>query len=97
MTTSVLRDDLERAHRQGVTAAVNGMQDAALGACRVAGEGVGLLAEAAVSSATPFLRAPLLRRISTVTRLHPVAGDGDGRCPACGVAAPCETAQELQP
>jgi hypothetical protein len=87
--------DLDRAHLQGVGAARNGMQDAALGAGRLSGSGVTALADAAVSSATPFLRAPLLSRLSTVRRLHPQAGDRDGRCPSCGVPAPCETAQEV--
>ena len=88
--------DLERAHRSGVAAAVAGLSDAGLGRNRLAGPLVPALAEAAVTSATPFLRAPLLARISGALRLHPVAGTGDGRCPTCGVPAPCPTAQILR-
>lgn len=94
---TVLTQDLEAAHRQGVTAAGHGMQDVALGVVRLTGPGVPVLAEAAVSSATPFLRAPLLSRIFNALRIHPPTGDADGRCPTCAVPAPCETAQELNP
>ncbi|NHC44019.1 hypothetical protein [Motilibacter aurantiacus] len=87
--------DLERAHGQGVGAAVAGMQDPALGGLRLSGNGVPVLAEAAVSSATPFLRAPLLSRISRALLLHPVAGDPAGACPTCAVPAPCGTAEAL--
>lgn len=96
-TLTALTAELELAHRQAVTAAGHGLQDAGLGAQRLTGAGVPLLAEAAVSSATPFLRAPLLSRIFNVLRLHPVQGDDDGRCPACQVPAPCQTARELNP
>lgn len=88
--------EMDAAHRQAVTAAVNGLQDAALGSARVAGPAVCLLAEAAVSSATPFLRAPLLSQISKVRWLHPLEGDDYGRCPECGVLAPCPTAAALR-
>ncbi len=91
-----LARELELAHTQGVGAATAGLQDAALGALRLAGPGVAALAEAAVSSATPFLRAPLLGKISGAVRLHPFNGE-DGRCPTCSVQAPCQTALELQP
>jgi len=94
---TMLTRELETAHQQGVTAAYHGLQDAALGALRLTGPGVPALAEAAVSSATPFLRAPLLSRIFNALRIHPVEGDTEGRCPACRVPAPCETAQELNP
>lgn len=94
---TVLTSELESAHQQGVIAAGHGMQDAALGALRLTGDGVPILAEAAVSSATPFLRAPLLSRIFNALRIHPITGDVDGRCPTCAVPAPCETAQELNP
>lgn len=87
--------DLEQAHQRGVGAATAGLRDAALGALRLRGPGVPTLAEAAVSSATPFLRAPLLARISRAVLLHPPAGDGGGRCPTCRVPAPCDTAREL--
>ncbi|NHC14963.1 hypothetical protein [Motilibacter deserti] len=87
--------DLERAHAQGVGAAMAGLQDPGLGALRLAGTGVRGLAEAAVSSATPFLRAPLLARISQALLLHPPAGDEAGRCRTCGTDAPCGTAQAL--
>lgn len=88
--------ELETAHRLGVTAAVAGVSDAALGSLRLTGPGVPTLAEAAVTSATPFLRAPLLARLSDVRRLHPPAGGGDGSCPSCATSAPCPTAQAVQ-
>lgn len=96
-TPTRLTSELEIAHRQGVIAAGHGLQDAALGALRLTGPGVCLLAEAAVSSATPFLRAPLLSRIFNALRIHPVQGDDEGQCPTCRVSAPCRTAQELNP
>jgi hypothetical protein len=55
---------------------------------------VPVLADAAVTSATPFVRAPLLARLSRVRLLHPPQGE-DGRCPSCAVPAPCPTAREL--
>jgi hypothetical protein len=88
--------DLELAHRQGVGAAVAGLQDAALGASRLTGPGVPGLAEAAVTSATPFLRAPLLARISEALLLHPPEGDARSMCRTCGTTAPCETARVLR-
>lgn len=87
--------DLESAHRKGTWAAAAGLRDAALGEARLMGPDVAVLAEAAVSSATPFLRAPLLARISAVLALHPAAGDAEGNCPTCSVTAPCPTAQEV--
>jgi hypothetical protein len=90
-----LAADLERAHRQGLSAAVAGMQDAALGRLRLTGDGCERLADAAVSSATPFLRAPLLARISAALLLHPPGSLGD-LCPTCGVSAPCPTAGVLR-
>lgn len=87
--------DLEQAHVYGVGAASAGLQDAALGPVRLSGSAVPVLAEAAVTSATPFLRAPLLSRLSRVRLLHPTPGV-DGRCPTCAVAAPCPTARELE-
>jgi hypothetical protein len=89
-----LAHDFEQAHRHSVGAAAAGLRDAALGAVRLAGTAVPLLAEAAVCSATPFLRAPLLARISAALLLH--ASGPDGRCPTCGVAAPCPTAHTLR-
>jgi hypothetical protein len=94
---TVLTGELEAAHRQAVLAAGHGLQDAGLGPLRLTGAGVPLLAEAAVSSATPFLRAPLLSRIFKALRIHPVSGDADGQCPTCQVPAPCATARELNP
>jgi hypothetical protein len=89
-----LAADLEQAHRHAVGAATAGLQDAALGTSRLTGSAVPLLADAAVSSATPFLRAPLLSRLSRVQLLHPLAGS-EGQCPSCRVPAPCPTAQEV--
>jgi hypothetical protein len=88
--------DLEQAHHSGVGAAVAGLQDAGLGAARLTGPGVRTLAEAAVSSATPYLRAPLLGRMSAALLLHPPAGEEDGACGTCGTPAPCATAAVLR-
>jgi hypothetical protein len=88
-----LAAELERAHAHGVDAASAGLQDAGLGAARLTGSAVPVLAEAAVTSATPFLRAPLLSRLHRVRRLHtPTAADA--LCPQCRVPAPCPTLQE---
>ena len=87
-----LATSLEQAHTYAVGAATAGLQDAGLGPVRLTGTAVPVLAEAAVSSATPFLRAPLLSRLSRVRLLHPTV---DGRCPTCSVPAPCPTAEEL--
>jgi hypothetical protein len=92
-----LTGELEVAHQQGVIAAGHGMQDPALGPLRLTGSGVAVLAEAAVSSATPFLRAPLLSRIFNALRIHPAQGADGGHCPTCRVPAPCQTALELNP
>jgi hypothetical protein len=89
-----LAADMEQAHRHAVGAATAGLQDAGLGSSRLTGAAVPVLADAAVSSATPFLRAPLLARLSRVQLLHPPAGD-DGQCPSCRVPAPCPTAKEV--
>jgi hypothetical protein len=90
-----LAQDLDAAHRLGVGAASAGLQDAALGATRLTGDGVPVLADAAVSSATPFLRAPLLSRISRALTLHPSRGGPEDTCPTCAVPVPCATAQAL--
>jgi hypothetical protein len=91
MSTWTHRDEL--AHSQAVVAATAGMSDPALGGLRVAGAGVTVLAEAAVSSATPFLRAPLLARIADTLALH-TPSDGPA-CPTCAVPAPCPTTLAL--
>ena len=95
MTVGSTASDLEQAHRYGVGAAEAGLRDPGLGRLRLTGSAVRTLAEAAVTSATPFLRAPLLGRISAALLLHPVAGGDDGRCATCGVPAPCATAGAL--
>jgi hypothetical protein len=87
---------LDSAHARGVAAAVAGMSDPALGAGRLTGSGVAVLAEAAVTSATPFLRAPLLARMSAALRLHPPGGEPGELCDSCGVEVPCPTARALQ-
>jgi len=87
---------LEEAHDRAVGAAVAGLCDAGLGGIRLTGTGVPVLAQAAVSSATPFLRAPLLARISAALRLHPPGGELGDLCPGCGTTVPCETARVLQ-
>jgi hypothetical protein len=88
-----LEADLEQAHVHAVGAAAAGLRDAALGPVRLTGSAVPVLADAAVTSATPFVRAPLLARLSRVRLLHPYDG-ADGRCPTCRVTAPCPTAKE---
>ena len=88
-----LADELEQAHRHGVRAALAGLQDPGLGPVRLTGTAVPVLAEAAVTSATPFLRAPLLSRLHRVRRLH--TPSVDDRCPTCRVPAPCPTVTEL--
>ena len=93
--TGSLQGALERAHGKAAGAAAAGMSDAALGDLRHRGEGLDTLAAAAVASATPFLRAPLLARLSAAAMLHPAGGDEAGRCPTCGVQAPCPTALAL--
>jgi hypothetical protein len=93
--TDTVRDfvaDTETAHRHAIRAATEGLRDAALGPLRLTGPGVPVLAEAAVSSATPFLRAPLLARIADALRLHVAA---DGACAECRRAYPCPTAASL--
>jgi len=92
---TALGHDLERAHDAGVTAASAGLRDAALGALRLTGPGVGTLADAAVTSATPFVRAPLLARMSAARLLHQ-PDDGGVLCPACRVQFPCATVQVLR-
>jgi hypothetical protein len=94
LSPTVMAADLEQAHSYAVGAAEAGLRDAGLGPLRLTGAAVPVLADAAVTSATPFLRAPLLARLSRVRLLHPPGGD-DGRCPSCAVAAPCPTAVEL--
>ncbi len=88
--------DLENAHAAGVGAATAGLQDPGLGPLRLTGSAVATLADAAVTSATPFLRAPLLARISAALLLHPPAGGADGCCPTCAESAPCRTAAVLR-
>jgi hypothetical protein len=90
VAATAIAAELETAHRRGVGAARAGLQDAALGPVRLTGSGVGMLAEAAVSSATPFLRAPLLSRIGRVMALHPPQPPS-GVCPSCSEASPCAT------
>ena len=87
-----LARDLDEAHAKAAGAAAAGLADPALGPLRLSGPGVGELAEAAVSSATPFLRAPLLARLHAAGLLH---SDADAICPSCGVPAPCPTALAL--
>jgi hypothetical protein len=95
-TRSARAHELETAHGYGVGAAAAGLQDAALGPLRLTGPGVLRLADAAVTSATPFLRAPLLTRISRALLQHPPGGNAEGVCPTCAVPAPCSTAEVLQ-
>jgi hypothetical protein len=90
-----LAADLDQAHARAASAAAAGLADAALGPLRLSGSGVGPLAEAAVSSATPFLRAPLLARLSAVRALHPTDAELAVACPECGTPTPCPTARAL--
>jgi hypothetical protein len=92
---TVAHDELEAAHRRAVAAASTGLQDSHLGGLRLTGTGVPVLAETAVTSATPYLRAPLLGRMSAALLLHPPGGDPGALCPTCGTAVPCATARVL--
>lgn len=94
-STTHLAQQFSEAHIRAVAAASAGMRDASLGSMRLSGN-IEMLADAAVSSATPFLRAPLLHQLGRARRLHPYRGDASGSCPSCGVTSPCPTAQELQ-
>lgn len=87
---------LDVAHERAVRAAANGLADPGLGDRRLAGPEVLLLAEAAVTSATPYLRAPLLARMSAVLRLHSVDVEPGAVCEGCGAPSPCPTVQELR-
>ena len=95
-TPTTFASELEEAHLRGVGAALAGLEDAGLGGLRLRGPGVPVLAQAAVTSATPFLRAPLLARMSAALLLHPVTGDELGRCPTCRCPAPCLTSAVLR-
>ena len=95
MRPTALAADLERAHVLAVAAASAGLRDAGLGPVRLSGTAVPVLADAAVTSATPFLRAPLLSRLSRVKQLHTAVRAGEA-CPTCHVPAPCPTATEVQ-
>lgn len=94
-TVGAAERELEQAHGRGVGAAVAGLSDVQLGDLRLTGPAVPVLAEAAVTSATPYLRVPLVRRISAGLRLHPPGGEPGERCPTCHTAVPCATAQAL--
>src|SRR5690606_19498162 len=94
--SSPLVREFERAHVNASGAALAGMRDPALSDWRLDHPATTYLAEAAVSSATPYLRAPLLSRISAVQVLHPLAGADDGNCPTCHDPAPCSTAEALR-
>lgn len=87
----------EAAHPLAVGAAIEGMRDPALGAGRLSGPGIRLLADAAVTSATPFVRAPLLGLIHEALLLHgPASGTaGEDRCATCGTPDPCATVRVL--
>ncbi len=90
-----LAGDLDEAHAKAVGAAAAGLADPALGPLRLSGAGVVELADAAVSSATPFVRAPLISRLQAVRTLHPGPDDGATRCSSCRVPTPCPTAIAL--
>jgi glycosyltransferase involved in cell wall biosynthesis len=94
--TSALITELEQAHGPAAAAAMAGLQDAGLAGSRLSGTAVPALAEAAVSSATPYLRAPLLARMSAALLLHPSSGDENGWCVTCNMPAPCDTALALK-
>jgi hypothetical protein len=87
-----LARDLDEAHGRAAGAAAAGLSDPALGPLRLSGDGVHELAEAAVSSATPFLRAPLLARLAAARALHAEEAEA---CRTCRVPAPCPTARAL--
>lgn len=85
--------EAETYHSYAVGAAVEGMRDPGLGPHRIVGPGARRLAEAAVTSATPFVRAPVLAVISAAAALH--AESDDGRCGECRQPSPCRTARTL--
>lgn len=85
---STLTADLLQTHKVATAAAAAGLQDAALGDVRLSQQWIETLADAAVASATPFIRAPLLQIISQVRLLHP----STGQCQQCHEPAPCRTA-----
>lgn len=93
---SSLSHDTDIAHTLAVAAATAGLSDSALGGIRLSGPHVETLADAAVASATPFLRAPLLARLAEVRLLHPLHGDTHGVCPSCQSLSPCLTARAVQ-
>ena len=84
----------DEAHRAAVLAATEGLSDSALGDRRLTGSVVTELAEAAVTSATPFLRAPLLGAISEALVLHQ---SRDDVCTTCKTDFPCATVAALAP
>lgn len=86
----------EDAHRDAVNAASEGLADAGLGERRLAGDLVRELADAAVTSATPFLRAPLLAAMHEALVLHQADGE-PATCTTCGTEFPCETVRALTP
>lgn len=85
---SIVAHELLEWHVRATSAASAGLQDAALGDIRLSPSSIEILADAAVASATPFIRAPLLQVISHVRLLHPATGV----CTHCHVPAPCVTA-----
>ncbi len=96
----------DEAHRHAVAAATAGLGDPALGASRLTGPGVPALAEAAVTSATPYLRAPLLARLQAAADLHlpepdpeDLSGPGARAVPGPGAQAsrPCPTCGTAYP
>lgn len=87
---------LDVAHARGVQAAIAGLSDAGLGEHRLEHQRVDLLADAAVTSATPYLRAPLLARLSAVLRLHSVDAEPGEPCTTCGAPSPCPTVEAVR-
>lgn len=86
----------DEAHRDAVVAAAEGLSDAGLGERRLSGEIVTDLADAAVTSATPFLRAPLLAAMHEALFLHQADGEPES-CTTCGTSYPCATVSALTP
>jgi hypothetical protein len=86
--------EADEAHGAAVAAATEGLSDSGLGERRLSGQLVSELAEAAVTSATPFLRAPLLGAISEALVLHQ---SRDDVCTTCRTAFPCATVAALTP
>ena len=86
-TVTPAHRDLEQAHRRAVGAAATGLQEAHLGGLRLTGSGVPVLAETAVTSATPTCGRRCSAGVGGAAAA-PAGGEAEDRCPTCGTASP---------